>query len=177
MPGARQLALADDGTVYVGTRGQGKVYAVKPDRNGQRADSVHTLLENLNEPNGVAFHAGALYVAEIHQVQRYAKPGVKLAPEATAVLLHEGFPDRRWHGYKVLKMSPDGWLYTAVGMPCNTCDYRESEPLFGTPATDAPGWTRLTDLRHWHPQQCRFRLAPDDRGIMVLGQWPGLDGR
>lgn len=45
VPGARSLALGPEGTLFVGTRDPGKVYAV-PDRNGDgKADEVLTLLE------------------------------------------------------------------------------------------------------------------------------------
>src|SRR5690606_31540670 len=77
MDEARSLALGDDGTLYVGTRGAqgappiGKVYAI-PDQNGDgKGDEVITILEGLFYPNGVAYHDGDLYVAEINRVLRY----------------------------------------------------------------------------------------------------------
>ncbi|MEM8661622.1 MAG: c-type cytochrome, partial [Pseudomonadota bacterium] len=41
--GARQLALGDDGVVYVGSRGQGNVYALVPNADNSAA-AVHVLL-------------------------------------------------------------------------------------------------------------------------------------
>ena len=68
---ARSMALSPNGTVFVGTRSAGKVYAVV-DRNGDaKADEVITLARGLNSPNGVAFRDGALYVAEINRVLRF----------------------------------------------------------------------------------------------------------
>ena len=64
---ARSMTLSPNGTVFVGTRSAGKVYAVV-DRNGDaKADEVITLARGLNSPNGVAFRDGALYVAEINR--------------------------------------------------------------------------------------------------------------
>src|SRR5688500_8019422 len=66
VPVARQMALGSKGTLVVGTRNKnsgGAVYAVV-DRNGdQKADQVFTIAKGLNEPSGVAFREGALYVA------------------------------------------------------------------------------------------------------------------
>ncbi|MFN8396782.1 MAG: hypothetical protein U0176_19305 [Bacteroidia bacterium] len=51
------------GTIFVGTRGAGNVYAVV-DQNGDfRADTIHTIASGLNMPNGVAFWDRSLYVA------------------------------------------------------------------------------------------------------------------
>ena len=48
VPGARSMTLGADGTLFVGTFREGKVYAVTKDRK------VHTIAEGLNAPNGVA---------------------------------------------------------------------------------------------------------------------------
>src|SRR5262245_43556281 len=65
VPGARSMARSPKGILYVGTRGQGNVYAlVDRDRDG-RADEVRTIAAGLSSPNGVAWKDGALYVAEI----------------------------------------------------------------------------------------------------------------
>ena len=68
---ARQMALTPDGTLFVGTRQAGNVYAVL-DANGDHvADDVVTIASGLNMPNGVAFRDGNLYVAEVNRVLRY----------------------------------------------------------------------------------------------------------
>jgi len=59
---AREMALGARGTVFVGSW-IGKVYAVI-DRNGDhKADRVVVIASGLDQPNGVAVHDGALYVA------------------------------------------------------------------------------------------------------------------
>src|SRR5918992_571454 len=68
---ARSMVLSPTGTLFVGTRSAGKVYAVT-DRNGDfQADEVITLAQGLNSPNGVAFRDRALYVAEVSRVLRF----------------------------------------------------------------------------------------------------------
>jgi len=65
------MTLSPKGTVFVGTRGGDKVYAVvDADRDG-KADNVYTIASGLDSPNGVAFRDGALYVAEISRILRF----------------------------------------------------------------------------------------------------------
>src|SRR5437868_4584931 len=65
VPGARSMTLSPAGTLFVGTREDGKVYALRDrDRHG-RADEVVAIASGLRSPNGVAFRDGALYVAEV----------------------------------------------------------------------------------------------------------------
>ena len=56
--GARSLALGSRGTLFVGSS-EGNVYAVPPGGGAARV-----IARRLNAPHGVAFHEGALYVAE-----------------------------------------------------------------------------------------------------------------
>src|SRR5688572_33429497 len=68
---ARQMALGAKGTLFVGSRTAGRVYAVV-DRNGDhKADQVYTIATGLEQPSGIAFRDGALYVAETSRVTRY----------------------------------------------------------------------------------------------------------
>ena len=71
VPGARSMALGDKGTVFVGTRGVGKVYALVPNASGDQSRETLTIAQNLDTPNGVAFRDGDLYVAENKRIVRY----------------------------------------------------------------------------------------------------------
>ncbi len=64
IPNARSLALGPDGIVFVGSRKAGKVYALLDHDHRNRADEVVIIARHLNTPNGIAFHDGALFVAE-----------------------------------------------------------------------------------------------------------------
>ena len=58
VPNARQMAAGPAGVVFVGSRSEGKVYAVV-DRDGDhRADQVHVLAQGLNQPSGLAADTG-----------------------------------------------------------------------------------------------------------------------
>jgi len=71
VPNARSMVLGSRGTLFVGSRGTGKVYALVDRDHGNKANEVIIVARGLNMPNGVAFRDGALYVAEVNRVLRY----------------------------------------------------------------------------------------------------------
>src|SRR5690606_27525105 len=116
--GARQLARAKDGTIFVGTR-NGKVYAL-PDRNKDgKADEVIVFAKELNSPNGVTWHKDSLFVGERTRILRYPKANENLKNPPSPLTFHEGLPKDSHHGQRYIKFGPDGWLYTGIGIPCN----------------------------------------------------------
>lgn len=128
--GARSLALGDEGTIFVGTRSEGLVYALKDSDGDFRADTTYIIAKELNSPNGVAFRNGALYVAEINRVLRYDDIEKHLLNPTRPVILSEAFPTDGHHGWKFIRFGPDGKLYIPVGVPCNVCE--EDDERYGT---------------------------------------------
>ncbi len=121
--GARSMAVGEKGWLFVGTQGEGKVYALRHD--GQKATAIVTIATGLNMPNGVAFKDGALYVAEVNRVWRYDAIEASLPKAPKPVLVYDKYPTDRHHGWKFIRFGPDGWLYVPVGAPCNVCDREE----------------------------------------------------
>lgn len=121
----RQMALAPDGTVFVGSQRAGNVYAITDANKDGRADGVLTIAAGLNTPNGVAFRNGALYVAEINRVLRFDNVLHIVKAKGTLpqpVIVNDTFPSDRPHGWKYIECGPDGLLYVPVGAPCNVCE-------------------------------------------------------
>ncbi|MEO8443832.1 MAG: PQQ-dependent sugar dehydrogenase [Gammaproteobacteria bacterium] len=126
VPNARSMTLGDKGTLFVGTRSGGTVYAVR-DVFGA-SPVVQKFAEGLSMPNGVAFHDGALYVAEQKRIVRYPaaeerRDGPRLPEVVDPALPYKGV----LHSWKYLAFGPDNKLYVPVGAPCNVC----VEPGFG----------------------------------------------
>lgn len=128
--GARSLALGAQGTVFVGTRDEGNVYALPGSLDGRRAQRVVTLASGLRLPNGVAFRDGALYVAEVNRVVRFDGIENRLDNPPAPAVVNDSFPDRDHHGWKFIRFGPDGMLYVPVGAPCNNC--LEGDPRFAS---------------------------------------------
>ncbi len=120
--GARSMALSPKGTLFVGTRGEGQVYAVVDRNKDHIADEVITLAEGLNMPNGVAFRNGSLYVAEIDRVLRFDNIETRLYDPPAPLVVNDKFPKDGHHGWKFIRFGLDGKLYVPVGAPCNICE-------------------------------------------------------
>jgi glucose/arabinose dehydrogenase len=125
---ARSMALGANGTVFVGTFGLltgqgnvGKVFAVRDTNADGKADQVLTIAEKLNQPNGVAFHNGALYVAEMHRIIRFDNIEKQLTSPPAPVVVKDGFMNQGNHQWRYIAFGPDGKLYIALGAPCNVC--------------------------------------------------------
>ena len=119
---ARSLCLSPGGTLFVGTRDAGNVYALRDTDGDHVADQTFTLATGLNMPNGVAFRNGSLYVAEISRILRFDHIEEKLAGPPAPVVLYDKYPTEEHHGWKYIAFGPDGKLYVPVGAPCNICE-------------------------------------------------------
>ena len=110
VPNARQMALGTPGIVFVGSRSEGKVYAVV-DRNGKgQAEAVHVIASGLREPSGVAFRDGALYVAVVNRILKFPDVARDLARPPTPEVVSDAFPSDGHHGWKFIACGPDGKL-------------------------------------------------------------------
>jgi glucose/arabinose dehydrogenase len=121
VPNAREMTLGRGGVVFVGSREAGKVFALVPNQNLTAAQKVVLIASNLNNPNGVAYHNGALYVAEIHRILRYDNIIQNLNRALVPTVIRDDLPTAAYHGWRYIKFGPDNRLYMAIGMPCNVC--------------------------------------------------------
>ncbi len=138
MPGARTMIQGPKGTYFVGTRSIGRVYAVI-DRGGTR--DTRTIIQGLTQPNGLMVLGGSLYVFAINRVLRYDDIEDKLdaIPQPVDITSRFNLPPETQHGWKYVKVGPDGKVYVPVGVPCNICEVN--------PATH--GHIRRYDPKDW----------------------------
>ena len=119
----RQVAVADDGWVFLGTRGD-KVYAVRDADGDGTAEIRQVVASGLNNPHGVAFHRGDLYIGEIpaihviEDILPYLEEGRSL-PAPTPFIT--GLPTSGHHGMRHIEVDSNGDLYVGLGVPCNIC--------------------------------------------------------
>lgn len=123
VPNARSMAISPSGTVFVGNRRGGTVYAITEKQTGDR--EVVEIINNLDTPNGVAFKNGDLYVAEISRILKFEDIENNLSSEPDYSVIYNEYPTESHHGWKYIAFGPDGWLYIPVGAPCNICNREE----------------------------------------------------
>ncbi|WP_323756900.1 sorbosone dehydrogenase family protein [Roseivirga sp.] len=119
---ARSLSSTPDGkTVFVGNRRRRNVYALTDTDGDMVADRTDTIATGMKTPNGVAYHNGDLYVAEVSRILRYPDIMNNLKNPKSEVIF-EDYPTDAHHGWKFIAFGPDGKLYVPVGAPCNVCE-------------------------------------------------------
>jgi glucose/arabinose dehydrogenase len=121
VPNARQMAAGPRGVVFVGSRSEGKVYAVVDADGDHRAEAVHVLARGLSMPSGIAFRDGNLYVAEVSRIVVLRDVARDLARPPKVEVVSNAYPSDTHHGWKFIAFGPDGRLYVPVGAPCNVC--------------------------------------------------------
>jgi glucose/arabinose dehydrogenase len=175
-PGARTMVMGDKGTMFMGTRIIGRVYAIT-DQDGKRTAKV--LLQGLTQPNGLAFHNGSLYVFAINKVYRYdnIEDHLDNPPQAVELTANYNLPDTVHHNWKYVAIGPDGKMYVQVGSNCNIC---ETNPgihgqirrynLDGTGMEIVARGIRNTVGFDWHPQTKELWFNDNGR------DWAGNNG-
>lgn len=170
VPNARSMALGEQGTLFVGARSGGVVYAVRNALGG--APAVTKFAEGLSMPNGVALHGGALYVAEQKRLIRFRDAEAALGKPQEPEVVDAALPFKGpLHSWKYLAVGPDNKLYTNVGAPCNVC----SEPGFGVILRMNPDGSGrevyASGIRNsvgfdWHPESRELWFTDNGRDML-----------
>lgn len=159
---ARSLEKGPNGIVFVGNRRGGKVYALVDENQDGKADKTYILAENLNQPNGVAFKDGDLYIGEISKISVMRNVAAQLENPPKMETVRDDFPTETHHGAKHIAFGPDNKLYVPVGAPCNICleELEEDERFASIMRMNADGselelfasGVRNTVGLAWHPK-------------------------
>jgi glucose/arabinose dehydrogenase len=113
---ARSLRIGDKGTVFVGTRFGNKVTAVVK-KDGKT--ELKTVASGLYRPNGLAYHNGTLYIAELSQISKIDNVEANLDNPPKPTVIYTDLPKDEAHGWKFIAIGPDNKLYIPVGQPGN----------------------------------------------------------
>lgn len=186
----RDLTFSPEGILLASVPSEGKVIAIR-DKN-----SVTGVLTGLNNPHGIAFNNGKLFVAEERRLSRYNWDGQKLTASLDKVLF--GLPAGGNHITRSLIFDSNNNLYISIGSTCNVCN--EANPWRGAviitnPEGENPG-VFATGLRNsvflttnpqtgeiWATEMGRDYLGddlpPDEINIIKEGKnygWPNCYG-
>lgn len=173
--GARSMAMGADGTLFVGTRNEGKVYALKDTDGDYRADETYTIASDLEQPNGVAFKDGALYVAAVSRMFKYSDIESQLDNPQEPELIYDDYPTEFHHGWKYIAFGPDDKLYVPVGAPCNICDSATVDKRYASITRMNPDGSNREIVAHgvrntvgftWHPDTDELWFTDNGRDMM-----------
>jgi glucose/arabinose dehydrogenase len=163
---ARTVRTGDNGTVFVGNWRGNKVWAVT-EKDGKREAKV--IYEDLDWPNGIAFHDGTLYIAEHKKISKAENIGANLDNPPALVSIYEDLGDPRPHGWRFLGVGPDEKLYVSNSSPCNICmpeagfgEIRKLN-LDGSGAEPILRGMRNTVGFDWHPDNGQLYFTDNNR--------------
>lgn len=157
---ARSMTLTPSGTLFVGTRDKGSVYALRDEDGDMRAEKKYVLAEDLDMPNGVAFRDGDLYVAEVSRILRFKDIENNLANPPKPEVVYDKYPTEKHHGWKYIAFGPDGKLYVPVGAPCNICNKENENEIFASITRINPDGTGLEVVQHGIRNTVGFAWQP-----------------
>ena len=178
---ARSMTISPSGTVFVGNRKADNVFAlIDSDKDG-KVDKKYLITDKLtNMPNGVVFHNGNLYVAEVNKIWLFEDveknlqkiDAVGYYPEEP-ILISDKFPSDKHHGWKYISIGPDNKLYVPVGAPCNICESKDeiystitridldgkNQEIYARGVRNTVGFT-------WHPETGEMWFTDNGRDML-----------
>ncbi len=171
VPNARSMTVGYNDVIFVSNRQQSSVYAVVP--SGGANPQVIEVDSDLNMPNGIVFHNGDLYVAEVDRILAYRNIMARITQQPAPEVVNVGLPSERHHGWRYIGFGPDGKLYVAIGAPCNVCD-RDAEGFAqiwrmnpdGTQVETFARGVRNTVGFTWHPETGEMWFTENGRDMM-----------
>src|SRR5712671_6265630 len=169
IPDARSLRLGDKGTVFVGNRLLVKDTATT-EKDGKR--TVKVIASGLYKPNGLAFHNGTLYIAELSKVSKIEGIEDKLDNPPKPTLVYDNLPKDEAHGWKFIGIGPDNKLYVPVGQPGNNVLHDDAHGqirrinLDGTGAEVVALGVRNSVGFDWHPETKQLYFTDNGRDWM-----------
>ena len=131
VPNARQMALSPNGTLFVGSRYAGNLYAIKDNDGDGYGETITIIASKLRLPTGIAFKDKNLYIGVVNKI--LVMPDIEKNLDSPIIkTIKNDLPNDLHHGWKYLKISKDNRIYFNIGAPCNVC---EVEDPYGTIAS------------------------------------------
>lgn len=173
VPNARGMSIAPDGTVFVGSRSEGTVMAIRDKDGNGKADTYYTLASGIQMPVGVAWYKGDLYISAVSQILKLPDVLNYLDDPTAPIIVTDKYPTDTHHGWKYIAFGPDGKLYIPVGAPCNNCESKE--PIYASITRMNPDGSGIEIIQRgirntvgftWHPETEELWFTDNGRDWM-----------
>jgi glucose/arabinose dehydrogenase len=129
VPGARHIAIAPNGDLFVAAQGRAGGLFLLRDRDGDgHSDTTATFASGSG--TGVTVGDGAVYFAPADKILRFGYTPGALAPSGPPTTVVSGLPTGG-HTAKTIAMGKDGFLFVDHGSMTNSCqveDRKEKSP-------------------------------------------------
>jgi len=119
LPGVRFMAIGPDGAVYASQTAMGRIVRLPDANHDGVADTQVVVVDGLLSPHGLAFHKGALYVANTDGVVRLTLGSDGIAKDIPVYV--NTYPGLGNHFTRTIVFGADSAMYVSVGSDCNLC--------------------------------------------------------
>lgn len=126
--GARDIAFSPGGTLLASSPGTGRVFALPDKDNDGEADDRVIAAGNLDNPHGITFYKGKLFIAEETRLIRYKWDEKTKKASAEKKLLD--LPRGGRHSTRTIAFNKQGQMFVSIGSTCDVC--REEHPFIAT---------------------------------------------
>jgi glucose/arabinose dehydrogenase len=115
----RWIVTGPDGKLWVTERGAGRVLVYEPQGGADAPQPPRVFAAGLNQPHGIDFYGGYVYIAETTRVLRIRNDNGQAAGAPEVVI--KGLPGDGGHSTRTLLFTPDNKLLVSIGSSCNVC--------------------------------------------------------
>lgn len=119
LAGVRFMAVSPAGDVYASQPGKGRIVRLPDANHDGKADGTVVVATGLNQPHGLAFHKGFLYVANTDGVVRLTLGANGVATGSPVYV--NNYPAGGGHWTRTIVFGTDSAMYIAIGSSCNLC--------------------------------------------------------
>jgi glucose/arabinose dehydrogenase len=159
---ARWLAVAPNGDVFLAASGNGKIMMLRDEKAAGVATRITTFAAGFTLPHGLAFHDGALYVADVRAIWRYPyRDGDEIArgtPQRVTTARDLRIVGQHWT--REIVFDSKGRLYLSIGARGDVLD--DDPPPDATVQQVAADGTMTT-------------FAAGLRNVVGMAVYPGTD--
>lgn len=116
--GARMLATAADGTIFVTCPDEGKVVALKDTSGDGKADVIKDAISGLDGVHGIVLLNDTVFLASTTTIRVAEINGYTITNQKVII---DDLPTDGRHPKRTLGIGPDHKLYISIGSSCNAC--------------------------------------------------------
>lgn len=133
---ARDLEFSPEGILLVSIPNEGTVKALIDSNNDGISDETKDILTGLDNPHGLAFYNGKLFVAEETKMVRYSWDGNAVSAQKEKELFD--LPTGGRHTTRTIAFDKNGNMFVSIGSTCDVC-YEKDERISTVMISDAEG--------------------------------------